>query len=160
MGIQMIKYTTGNIFYAPAEAIVNTVNLKGCMGAGLAFQFKQRYPANNIAYMKACIGVQISIGKVLVFQLEEGLLFGNAIKYIINFPTKDDWRNPSKLEYISLGLESLKQEIVDKGIKSIAIPPLGCGLGGLQWQEVKALIEHSLGDMSDVEIIVYKPVTA
>lgn len=126
----------GNIFESNTEAIVNTVNCVGVMGKGLALQFKKKYPENFMAYKNACDLGQVKVGKMFVYKANT--LFGN--KYIINFPTKKHWRNPSKLEYIVAGLDDLIEIIKSNEIKSIAIPPLGCGLGGLDWVIVKRLI--------------------
>ena len=145
-----IRYTAGNLLESKQEALVNTVNLEGYMGKGIAYQFKKRFPENNKAYIEACKNNNIGIGKVFPFK-EDG-------KIIINFPTKDRWREKTKISYIEEGLESLKRLITDKGISSVAIPPLGCGNGGLEWSEVKPLIEERLKELKNVaDILIYEP---
>lgn len=145
-----IRYAVGNLLESKQEALVNTVNLEGYMGKGIAYQFKKRFPENNKAYIQACKSNDIGIGKVFPFK-EDG-------KIIINFPTKDRWREKTKISYIEEGLESLKRLITDKGISSVAIPPLGCGNGGLEWREVKPLIEERLKELKNVaDILIYEP---
>lgn len=151
----MIKYLTGDIFDSTAEALVNTVNLVGVMGKGLALQFKKRFPANFNLYKKACASGNIAIGKLFMTRGE----LTNGPKYIINFPTKNHWRNPSEYAYIDKGLDNLIAIIKENDIKSIAIPPLGAGNGGLDWTEVKKLIAAKLSDL-DLDIYVYEPTSA
>ncbi len=148
----MIKYITGNLFDAQTEALVNTVNTVGVMGKGIALQFKKKYPHNYKIYKDACKSNTFKTGQVLV--VKEGDLLNQ--KLIINFPTKAHWRSPSRYEYITTGLSALKTEIAKSNIKSIAIPPLGCGNGGLEWAKVKVLIEEALSEV-DCEIYVYTP---
>lgn len=147
----MIQFVTDDIFTSPAEAIVNTVNCEGYMGKGLAYQFKLKYPKNNLAYIKACKHNNIAIGKLHYYQ-ESG-------KLIINFPTKNKWREKSQLEYISKGLEDLKHIIVKKKIKSIAIPPLGSGNGGLDWSNVKTIIIEKLSSLDNIMVYIHEPGT-
>lgn len=143
----MIKYTTGNLLKSSAEALVNTVNCEGYMGKGIAYQFKLQFPENNKDYVKACKSGKLTVGKLHYFK-ENG-------KLIINFPTKNKWRANSKMEYIEAGLDELIKLINIKGIKSIAIPPLGSGNGGLIWAEVKLLIEKKLSIINeDVHIYI------
>lgn len=149
----MIRFVEGDIFKADVDALVNTVNTEGIMGKGLALQFKKKYPDNFNAYAKACAEGRVTLGSMFTF--DTNALTGP--KYIINFPTKKHWRNKSSLQDIMAGLSSLAKDITRLGIKSIAVPPLGCGLGGLRWAEVKTAIENGLGDIHDVEIIVYSP---
>ncbi len=150
----MFTYVKGNIILANAEALVNTVNCVGIMGKGIALQFKKAFPETYFnAYKKACRTGELKPGKVQVWATGS---FVNP-KYIINFPTKMHWKAKSKYEYIESGLETLKQEIKRLGIRSIAIPPLGSGLGGLEWAKVKKMIEKALSDMPDVEVLVYEP---
>lgn len=148
----MIKYTKGNLLDTNAEALVNTVNTVGVMGKGIALQFKIRFPNNYKIYRDACKDKTFKTGQVLVVQ--EGDLLNQ--KYIINFPTKAHWKSDSTYEYIVSGLKALKQAIKEYGIKSIAIPPLGCGNGGLDWNKVKVLIENELSGV-DIEILIYEP---
>ncbi len=149
----MIKYVTGNIFESEASALVNTVNTVGIMGKGIALQFKKAYVNNYSAYAEACKRKEIRIGKLFVTR-DSNLSTGE--RYIINFPTKKDWRKPSEYSYIKEGLDDLIRVIRKKQIKSIAIPPLGAGNGGLEWEKVKMIIEDKLKDVS-AEIIVYEP---
>jgi O-acetyl-ADP-ribose deacetylase (regulator of RNase III) len=138
---------------APAEAIVNTVNEVGVMGKGIALMFREAFPANARAYEAACKKVEVKVGQMFV--TETGSLM--APKWIINFPTKKHWRNPSKMEWIREGLKDLVRVIREKGIRSIAIPPLGCGNGGLEWSQVKREIEAAMSDIPDVNVTVYAP---
>ena len=149
----MITFKQDNIFNIDAEAIINTVNTVGVMGKGIALQFKEKYPENFKVYKNACDNKEIYIGKVLTFETQQ---IYNP-KYIINFPTKEHWRNPSKMEYIKSGLEDLKKFIIDKNIKSIAIPPLGAGNGKLEWNKVKKIIYNELKDLKNIDIIILEP---
>jgi O-acetyl-ADP-ribose deacetylase (regulator of RNase III) len=149
----MIEYKSGDILKDESEALVNTVNCVGVMGRGIALQFKKAYPENFKAYAKACQQGEVQPGRMFVF--ETGRL--TAPRYLINFPTKRHWRGKSRMEDIEAGLEALATLIQDKGIRSIAIPPLGSGLGGLDWAEVKSLIEGALGSFSDAHVVVYEP---
>jgi O-acetyl-ADP-ribose deacetylase (regulator of RNase III) len=152
----MIEFRTGDILTADAEAIVNTVNCVGIMGRGIALQFKNAFPANFKAYEAACAGEDVRPGKMFVF--ETGT-FTNP-KYIINFPTKRHWRGKSRIEDIETGLRSLVEEIRVRGIRSIAIPPLGSGLGGLNWADVRPRIVEALRGLSDLEAIIFEPNSA
>lgn len=153
----MVRLTHGNLLDAPAEALVNTVNTVGVMGKGIALQFKQAYPENFEAYKRACDQGELEPGRVLVFD-RGSLGLGNVQpRYIVNVPTKRHWRGKSKLEYISAGLEALREEVIRLGIRSIAIPPLGCGNGGLDWNEVRPLIEGAFADLSEVDVLLYAP---
>lgn len=149
----MISYTTGNLLDADVEALVNTVNTVGVMGKGIALMFKERFPANMTAYAKACKDGQVQTGRVFV--TETGELMGP--RWIVNFPTKQHWRAKSRMEWIIDGLADLRRFIEDYQVRSIAIPPLGAGNGGLKWTEVKPRIDQALGDLEDVEIVVYEP---
>ncbi|MFD0795249.1 macro domain-containing protein [Mucilaginibacter litoreus] len=148
-----MKYIKGNLLDAPTEALVNTVNTVGVMGKGIALQFKLLYPHNFDVYSLACKNKLLVPGKVLVVKdrTKEGE------KTIINFPTKTDWFRKSSYEYIESGLKDLVRVIRDSKIKSIAIPPLGCGNGGLNWGRVKSLIEKYLSEVADVEVLIYLP---
>lgn len=149
----MITYTTGDILRDEAEAIVNTVNCVGVMGRGIALQFKKAYPENFKAYAAACKQDEVQPGRMFVYR-NEGLF---SPRYIINFPTKRHWRGKSRMEDVEAGLEDLARVIRENDINSIALPPLGCGLGGLDWSEVKARIEQALAPLTDVAINVYEP---
>lgn len=149
----MITYTTGDVLRNDAEALVNTVNCVGVMGRGIALQFKKAYPDNFKTYAAACKQGQVQPGSMFVYTTQG--MFNP--RYIINFPTKRHWRGKSRLEDIEAGLEELVRVVKEKSIHSIAIPPLGCGLGGLEWAQVKARIENALAPLSDVRITVYEP---
>lgn len=148
----MITYRTGNILDAKASALVNTVNTVGVMGKGIALQIKNAYPENFRAYAEAVKRGEIRTGAVQVVQVSSL----SGVRYIVNFPTKNHWRYPSKIEWIRDGLSDLRRKIVDTSIDSIAIPPLGCGNGGLDWKTVKAEIENALHDLP-VDVQVYEP---
>ena len=146
----MIIYTTGNIFESDVDCLVNTVNCEGYMGKGIAYQFKLNYPENNKDYVRACKSGELRIGTIHSFN-EDG-------KIIVNFPTKNKWREKSQMHYVEDGLDLLVKFIKEKEVASIAIPPLGCGNGGLKWNEVKTVIERKLSNISnDCKIIVYEP---
>lgn len=154
----MIYYCEGNLLESTAEALVNTVNTVGIMGKGIALQFKNQFPINYKCYRKACQAGKVQIGQLFVTE-EEDMLKGKRI--IINFPTKTDWRRPSEYSYIEQGLAALVQFIQtrrenNQPIKSIALPPLGAGNGGLAWDQVKDLIELFLANI-DCEVYVYQP---
>ena len=149
----MMRFTQGNLLDAPVEAVVNTVNTVGVMGKGIALMFKERFPENYKAYAAACKSGEVVVGRMFVMPGVE--LEGP--RWIINFPTKKDWKHPTKLEWVLSGLEDLKRVIQLKQIRSIAIPPLGCGNGGLDWAVVRPLIEKALSDLPDVEVVVYEP---
>jgi O-acetyl-ADP-ribose deacetylase (regulator of RNase III) len=149
----MITFTTGDILKADAEALVNTVNCVGIMGRGIALQFKNAFPENFKAYEGACAHQDVQPGKMFVFAT--GTMMNP--KYIINFPTKRHWRGKSRMEDIEAGLVALADEIKRRRIASIAIPPLGAGLGGLAWGAVRTRIEAALRGLADVNIIVYEP---
>ena len=152
----MIEFKTGDILQADAEALVNTVNCVGIMGRGIALQFKNAFPANFKAYAAACERKEVQPGKMFVF--ETGTMTNP--KYIINFPTKRHWRGKSRMEDIDSGLKALVEEIRARGIRSIAIPPLGSGLGGLNWTDVRFRIVEALRDFNDVQVIVFEPNSA
>lgn len=149
----MIEPTRGNILTDDAEALVNTVNCVGVMGKGIALQFKKAFPENYKAYEAACRREEVKPGRMFVF--ETGQMFNPL--YIINFPTKRHWRGKSRYEDIESGLKALVQEVKNRKIRSIAIPPLGSGLGGLQWGRVKMMIESVFKDNRDVQIKLYEP---
>ncbi len=152
----MIHFTSGNILDAEVEALVNTVNCVGIMGRGIALQFKQAFPENFKAYEAACQRKAVEPGRMFVF--DTGAL--TLPRFIINFPTKRHWRGKSRIEDIDAGLVALAEEIRSRGIHSIAVPPLGSGLGGLEWADVRPRIEAALGDLPDVEVLVYAPLAA
>ena len=149
----MIRKAKGDLLKADVQALVNTVNTVGVMGRGVALQFKQTFPENFKVYKKACDEDRVQLGVMFVVDLG-GL---QNPRYIINFPTKNHWRGKSRYEYIEQGLEALVAEIQRLGIESIALPPLGCGLGGLDWNQVYRRIEERLGSLPNVEVLVYEP---
>ncbi|MGM0562676.1 MAG: type II toxin-antitoxin system antitoxin DNA ADP-ribosyl glycohydrolase DarG [Pseudomonadota bacterium] len=149
----MFEYKTGNILAEDAEALVNTVNCVGVMGRGIALQFKNAFPANFEEYARACKRAEVNPGKMFV--VETGQLTNP--QYIINFPTKRHWRGNSRIEDIESGLRDLQRTIREKNIHSIAIPPLGSGLGGLDWKEVRPRIEEALNDLEDLRVVIYEP---
>ena len=152
----MPKYMKGDILKADVEALVNTVNCVGVMGRGIALQFKNTFPENFEAYAAACRREEVQPGCMFVFETR---MMTNP-KYIINFPTKRHWKGKSRMEDIESGLDALAREINERDIRSIAIPPLGAGLGGLPWQEVRERIDRVLGSFHDVDVIVFEPTGA
>lgn len=152
----MIDYKTGNILTEDAEALVNTVNCVGIMGRGVALQFKQAFPENFKAYARACKLGEVEPGRMFVF--DTGQLTNP--RYIINFPTKRHWRGQSRIEDIEKGLDALVAVVRQRGIRSIAIPPLGAGLGGLSWPDVRSRIERAFLALPDVRVVVFEPTPA
>lgn len=148
-----MQYIKGNLLEADTEALVNTVNTVGVMGKGIALQFKETFPYNYEIYLAACKNGFLVPGKLLA--VKDRTLQGE--KLVINFPTKTEWFKKSQYIYIEDGLKELRELILDENIKSIAIPPLGCGNGGLRWEKVKLMIEQHLGDLNNVDIIIYEP---
>jgi O-acetyl-ADP-ribose deacetylase (regulator of RNase III) len=149
----MVKLTQGDILKARADALVNTVNCVGVMGRGIALQFRKAFPDNFEAYKYVCDRKQLHPGQVFVYDL--GRL--EPPRYVINFPTKRHWKGRSKLEDIQAGLEALVREIRVRGIRSVAVPPLGCGLGGLDWNVVRPMIEKAFASLPEVDVEVYEP---
>ena len=146
----MIRFVTGNIFESGADCLINTVNCEGFMGKGIAYQFKMRFPENNIDYIKACKSGKLRIGTIHYYN-EEGI-------WIVNFPTKDKWREKSKIDYIEHGLDKLAEFIIVYNPKVIAIPPLGCGNGGLDWNIVKSILVEKLQRIDgNHTFLVYEP---
>ena len=149
----MIEFKQGNLLLENAEALVNTVNCVGVMGKGIALQFKQAYPENFRQYEKACRSTFVQPGRM--FTVATGNLFNP--KYIINFPTKRHWKGKSNIEDIKSGIFALVAEVRRLNITSIAIPPLGCGNGGLNWAEVQPLIESAFAHLPNVQVIIFEP---
>lgn len=149
----MLEMTQGNLLEAPAEALVNTVNTVGVMGKGIALQFRQAFPSNFKVYAAACKRQEVVPGKMLVVPTHR---FDNP-KFIINFPTKRHWKGKSKVEDIEAGLIDLVAVIRREKIKSIAVPPLGCGNGGLEWSLVRTKIERAFLEVPDVRVLLYEP---
>ena len=149
----MIRFKTGDMFAEEADALVNTVNCVGVMGRGVALQFKRAFPSNFEAYAAQCRRGEMKPGRVFVFETSSNV----PPRYIINFPSKRHWRGKSRLEDIESGLRSLVREIRDRHIRSVAIPPLGSGLGGLDWSLVRARIIDAFADVDDIEVVVFEP---
>lgn len=149
----MFKHKTGNILSEDADALVNTVNCVGVMGRGVALQFKKAFPDNFDAYAKACKNGEVRPGKMFVYKLDQ---ITNP-QYVINFPTKRHWKGKSRISDIDDGLKDLQRIIKKMNIKSIAIPPLGSGLGGLDWNDVRKRIEDSLCEFSSLSVVIYHP---
>ncbi|MDQ0468437.1 type II toxin-antitoxin system antitoxin DNA ADP-ribosyl glycohydrolase DarG [Labrys wisconsinensis] len=152
----MIELKTGDILRADVEALVNTVNCVGIMGRGIALQFKNEFPENFAAYEVACVREDVQPGKMFVFETRT---LTNP-KFIINFPTKRHWRGKSRMEDIDSGLRALVEEIRHRRIRSIAIPPLGSGLGGLNWADVRPRIEAALRGIDGLHVIIFEPNSA
>jgi O-acetyl-ADP-ribose deacetylase (regulator of RNase III) len=152
----MVEILRGNLIEADTEVLVNTVNCIGYMGKGIALQFKKAFPDNFNAYERACREGAMKPGNMLVFST------GSLVnpKYIINFPTKRDWRAKSRIEDIQIGLSSLINEIRKLGVSSVALPPLGCGLGGLRWKDIRPLIEQAFAALPDVHTMLFEPTGA
>jgi O-acetyl-ADP-ribose deacetylase (regulator of RNase III) len=152
----MIEIKQGNLLKENAEALVNTVNCVGVMGKGIALQFKQAFPDVFKQYKKACDAGEVQPGKM--FTVQTGKLLNP--KYIINFPTKRHWKGNSLLDDVQSGLVALVAEVTDRQIQSIAIPPLGCGNGGLHWAVVKPLIIQAFANLPDVQVCLFEPAGA
>lgn len=144
--VNVIKYLEGDIFTSPAQVIVNTVNTVGVMGKGIALSFKKAYPEMYKAYREACEDNTFHMGKLMLWR--------EIDHWILLFPTKENWRNPSKLEYIEQGLKKFVENYMKMSINSIAFPRLGCGNGGLNWQEVKPLMEMYLKPLP-IDVYIY-----
>ncbi len=148
-----MKFVNGNIFECNAEALINTVNTVGVMGKGIALQFKEQFPVNYELYVNACKKGEVEIGKMFITHTNSML----NPQWIINFPTKKHWINKSSYAFVESGLDDLVIQINKLNIKSIAIPPLGAGQGGLDWEVVKSIILNKLGNL-DIEITVFEPI--
>lgn len=144
--VSMIKYIEGDMFSTPAQTIVNPVNTVGVMGKGLALDFKKRYPEMFNRYKKICEMKQLTTGKLMLYYAPD--------HWILLFPTKEHWRNPSKLEYIENGLAAFVKKYSDKDIQSIAFPKLGCGNGELNWEDVKPIMEKYLSNLN-IDVYIY-----
>ncbi|MBI2492070.1 MAG: macro domain-containing protein [Candidatus Rokubacteria bacterium] len=151
----MIELKRGNILEADVEALVNTVNCMGVMGRGIALQFKQAFPENFRQYQRACRVGEVRPGKMFVVQT--GLM---NPRFIINFPTKRHWKGKSRLTDIEAGLRDLVTEVKRLGLRTVAVPPLGCGSGGLNWQDVRPVIESALSTLPDVHVLLFEPAGA
>lgn len=145
----MIERVRGDLLKVEAQALVNAVNCVGLMGKGIALQFKQQFPENFRAYAKACAAREVQPGRMFIVACGERL--------IVNFPTKRHWRDDSRLEDIDTGLVALIDEVRARSIGSIAIPPLGCGNGGLRWLDVRPRIEAAFQTLPDVRVLLFEP---
>lgn len=152
----MIEYAKGNLLEAEADALVNTVNCVGFMGKGIALQFKQAFPENFEAYRRVCEASELQPGRMFVFETRSTV----GPRFIINFPTKRHWRGKSRMEDIDAGLDALIKDVARLGVQSIAVPPLGCGLGGLDWNEVRPRIEQAFKAVPDVRVLLFPPTGA
>ena len=151
----MIRITQGNLLNAQDDALVNPVNTVGVMGKGLALAFRQHFDLNHRLYVAACQAGEVRVGKMFV--TETGQAFGP--RWVVNFPTKQHWRQPSQLRWVHDGLVDLRRFIAEQRVQSIAIPALGAGLGDLAWADVRSAIETELAGLDDVHITVYEPLT-
>lgn len=149
----MIEYSVGDILRATTDAIVNPVNCLGVMGAGLALQMKHAFPENFVAYQVACKRHEVYPGYMFIY-MRKG---DSPPRFIINFPTKMSWGEPSYMSYIRSGMSSLAKDIARLHIKSVAIPALGCGLGGLRWEDVKPIIVATMMRLDHVHTVIYEP---
>jgi len=149
----VLDIVKGDILHADADAVVNTVNCVGVMGRGIALQFRRAFPENFRVYQEACKRGELRPGMVLTHKTKTL----TRPYYVINFPTKTHWKGKSKLEYIEFGLRALVEEVKRLGIRTVAVPPLGCGLGGLRWSDVRPLIEQAFEQVPDVHVLLYQP---
>lgn len=149
----MIRFTRGNLLDARADALVNTVNEVGVMGKGIALMFREAFPHNTVLYERVAKAKGIAVGKMFITENPDY----TGPRWIINFPTKKHWRQPSRLEWIQDGLADLAEVLRERSIESVALPPLGCGNGGLRWADVRDAIVRALGSLEHVEVIVYEP---
>lgn len=151
----MITFTRRNLLEANVDALVNAVNTVGMMGKGIAVMFRKRYRSNYELYVDACRAGQVQTG--CMFVTETGELIGP--RRVVNFPTKQHWRDRSRLEWVIAGLRDLKRFVIEHGVRSIAIPALGAGNGGLPWPTVRHEIEKALGELRNIKVWVYEPMT-
>ena len=149
----MICFKSGDILAEDAEVLVNTVNCVGVMGRGIALQFKKAFPGNFRVYAEACERGEVRPGRMFVF--ETGTLTNP--RYIVNFPTKRHWRGNSRIEDIDAGLKDLARVVRERGIRSIAVPPLGSGLGGLEWSDVRPRVEKALRGFNNLDVVIFEP---
>ncbi|HWU85822.1 MAG TPA: macro domain-containing protein [Kofleriaceae bacterium] len=152
----MIELTAGDLLKANAEALVNTVNCDGFMGRGIAAQFKRAFATNFASYQQACRRGEVQPGRMLIVETGSE----RNPRWIVNFPTKRHWRSGSRIEDIEAGLAALVKDVRRLGIRSIAIPPLGCGLGGLRWSDVRRRIEQAMLELPDVRVLLFEPAGA
>lgn len=150
----MVELHRGSLFENPAQALVNPVNTVGVMGKGLALQFRERFPEMFADYARACAAGELEVGRVHVF--DRGADHTRA-RWIIHFPTKRHWREPSRMADVEAGLLALVAAVTELKIKSVAVPALGCGLGGLRWSDARPLIEAAFANLADVKVLLYGP---
>ena len=150
----MIRFAEGNLLDAKVDALVNTVNTVGVMGKGIALMFKDAYPENFRAYAAACKAGEVEVGRMFVTARDDLV---DGPRWIVNFPTKNHWRHPSRIEWIEAGLADLVAFVTRHGVRSIALPPLGSGNGGLEWQAVRPLIEAAFQSIPEVDAVVFEP---
>jgi O-acetyl-ADP-ribose deacetylase (regulator of RNase III) len=143
----LIEFVSGNIFDSDCQALVNPVNCVGISGKGLALAFKNKYPQMFQAYRQTCLDGKLTVGQLHIWPDKE--------KFIVNFPTKIHWRNPSQLQWIEMGLVALAEFVKENNIVSIALPKLGCGLGGLEFAEIKEKLINFSKQLENTKIIVY-----
>jgi O-acetyl-ADP-ribose deacetylase (regulator of RNase III) len=148
-----ITITSGDLLESDADALVNAVNTVGVMSRGIALQFRHSFPENYKAYRVACKRGEVRTGEMFVTSIWSA----QGQRFIINFPTKRDWRQPSELAYIDAGLIDLVDQVRTRNIRSIAVPPLGCGLGGLDWKDVRPRIEEAFAGLPEVQVLLYGP---
>ena len=151
----MIRFGRGNLLTQDVEAVVNPVNCVGVLGKGLALQFKRAFPEMVEPYERACAAGEVMPGVVHV--VDRGT--GQRPRWILNVPTKRHWRNPSRLDDVAAGARALADKIRELGVRSVAVPPLGCGNGGLDWADVKTILLAELGNL-DAEVILFAPAGA
>ncbi|MGW0432849.1 type II toxin-antitoxin system antitoxin DNA ADP-ribosyl glycohydrolase DarG [Micromonospora sp. NPDC003197] len=149
----MIIISHGDLLTAEAEALVNTVNTVGVMGKGIALQFKRAHPANYAAYRAACTAGEVRLGEMFLF---DSARLGPR-RYVINFPTKGHWRSTSQIRDIEAGLVALVRVVREHDIESVAVPALGCGNGGLDWDQIRPMIEHAFDALPDVRVLLFPP---
>ena len=147
----MIEEGTGSLLAANVEALVNAVNTVGVMGKGLALVFKKAFPDNYDEYRRGCTEGEVAPGRVFIVDRAP-----RTPRWIINFPTKRHWRDTSRIEDIRDGLADMVEQIQARRMQSVAVPALGCGLGGLEWSEVRPLIVAACGPLS-ARILVFPP---
>lgn len=150
----MIVSRSGNLLDDDAEALVNAVNTVGVSGKGLALAFRRRFPLSEAAYRAAASRGEVRLGSVLGVPAD-GCLDGP--KWVVHFPTKGHWREPSRIEWIEAGLDDLVRFLREHHVRSVAVPALGCGCGGLSWGRVESVIRARLGSLEDVEVRLYGP---
>ena len=146
----MIRYAEGDLLDSGAQALVNAVNCEGVMGKGIALAFRRRFPEHFRSYRRACAAGEVQPGRMHVDILPDG-------RSVIAFPTKSSWRQPSRLDWISEGIPDLVRTVRNLGVRSVAVPQLGCGAGGLDWTEVRPLLVKGFAPYGDTDVLLYGP---